>query len=191
MTAMYGKNGRVVAGFVGLAVSLLMAGSAFAASSAPAATQATTSKPAVSFNPKSVDRSGAARVGKASFYAERYFGKKMANGGLMNPHGDNAASMTLPLGTTARVRNLATGQSAVVTVQDRGPYVKGRIIDLSPATAKLIGLTPKQGLVTVEVTPIAVPPAAATVKREARAHDAVLAMEYKNDVRALRSLSGE
>jgi len=52
---------------------------------------------------------------------------------------DNAASKTLaPSGPTARVTNLQTGRSAVVTIQDRGPYVKGRIVDLSPATAREI-----------------------------------------------------
>jgi rare lipoprotein A len=52
----------------------------------------------------------------------------------------NAASRTLPLGTTAKVTNLETGKTAVVTIHDRGPYVAGRIVDLSPATARDIGL---------------------------------------------------
>lgn len=75
----------------------------------------------------------------------------------MNPHGDNAASKTLPLGTTARVTNIATGQSAVVLIQDRGPYVKGRIVDLSPATARTIGITRDEGVAKVKVAPILVP----------------------------------
>jgi rare lipoprotein A len=103
------------------------------------------------------DLSGRARTGIASFYADMFFGRKMADGTPMDPRGDNAASRTLPLGTRARVTNLSTGQSAVVTIQDRGPYVKGRIVDLSPATARAIGITPKMGLAKVEVTPIAVP----------------------------------
>ena len=81
----------------------------------------------------------------------------MADGTRMDPHGDNAASRTLPLGTRARVTNLQTGQSALVTIRDRGPYVKGRIVDLSPATARLVGITPKDGLAKVEVAPIALP----------------------------------
>ena len=52
----------------------------------------------------------------------------------MDPHGDNAASKTLPLGTTAKVTNTETGQSAIATLQDRGPYVTDRIVDLSPTT---------------------------------------------------------
>ena len=53
--------------------------------------------------------------------------------------------------------NLRTGQSAVVTIQDRGPYAKGRIIDLSPATARQIGIHRKAGVAMVRVTPITVP----------------------------------
>jgi rare lipoprotein A len=95
------------------------------------------------------------RVGIASFYANRFAGRTMADGTPMNPHGDNAASRTLPLGTRARVTNLQTGQSALVTIRDRGPYIRGRIVDLSPATARLLGITPKQGLAPVEVVPLA------------------------------------
>jgi rare lipoprotein A len=104
-----------------------------------------------------LDRSGKHRVGKASFYAHMFAGRKMANGKLMDPQHNNAASLTLPLGTTAKVTNLATGKSAVVTIQDRGPYVSGRIVDLSPATAQAIGITPRQGVAKVQVSPITVP----------------------------------
>ena len=95
------------------------------------------------------------QVGKASIYAKHFAGKKMANGERMDPADDNAASKTLPLGTKARVTNLENGRSAVVTIEDRGPHVPGRIVDLSPATAGQIGLTHKQGLADVEVVPIA------------------------------------
>jgi rare lipoprotein A len=111
-----------------------------------------------------LDRSGRKRVGTASFYAKQFAGRKMADGTPMRPHGDNAASKTLPLGTTATVTNLETGKSAVVTIRDRGPYVKGRIVDLSPATARKIGLTEEQGLAEVEVAPIVVPLADGRVK---------------------------
>ncbi len=76
----------------------------------------------------------------------------------------NAASVTLALGTTAKVTNLETGRSAIVTIRDRGPYVRGRIVDLSPATARKIGLERKQGLVKVEVAPLTVPLPDGTVK---------------------------
>jgi rare lipoprotein A len=120
-------------------------------------------RPAVE-SQSSLDRSGRKRVGTASFYAKRFAGRKMADGTPMRPHGDNAASRTLPLGTTAAVTNLETGKSAVVTIRDRGPYVKGRIVDLSPATARKIGLTEEQGLAEVEVAPIVVPLADGRVK---------------------------
>ena len=88
----------------------------------------------------------------------------MADGNRMSLKGSNAASKTLPLGTTAKVTNLETGQSAVVTIQDRGPYVNGRIVDLSPATAQQIGITRKEGIAKVVVAPIAVPLPNGTVK---------------------------
>jgi rare lipoprotein A len=111
-----------------------------------------------------LDRSGNTQVGKASFYASRYSGRTMADGKPMRLYSNNAASLTLPLGTTARVTNLQTGMSAVVTIEDRGPYVRGRIIDLSPATARQIGLARKQGIAPVEVTPLTVPLRDGTVK---------------------------
>ena len=104
-----------------------------------------------------LDRSGHTRRGKASFYARMFAGRKMADGTIMEPQGDNAASKTLPLGTTARVTNLENGRSAVVTIRDRGPYIQGRIVDLSPSTAKAIGLEKKKGVAKVEVAPIVVP----------------------------------
>jgi rare lipoprotein A len=106
---------------------------------------------------KKLDLTGHARIGIASFYARSFAGRKMADGNRMDPNDDNAASRTLPLGTTAKVTNLVTGQSAVVTIQDRGPYVKGRIVDLSPSTARQIGITRHEGVAKVEVAPIAVP----------------------------------
>ncbi len=104
-----------------------------------------------------LDRNGNKQVGMASFYAAKFTGRKMADGTRMDPREDNAASKTLPLGTTARVTNLQTGRSAVVTIQDRGPYVKGRIVDLSPATAREIGMSREAGLAQVEVTPLSIP----------------------------------
>jgi rare lipoprotein A len=118
------------------------------------------------------DLSGHKRVGKASFYAGRFAGHKMANGALMQPQGDNAASKTLPLGTTAKVTNVATGKSAVVKIDDRGPYVKDRIVDLSPGTARKIGISPKDGVAKVSVEPIAVPLPNGQVKQGVAAKDA-------------------
>jgi rare lipoprotein A len=119
------------------------------------------------------DLSARKRVGKASFYAKQFFGKTMANGEAMDPHGDNAASRTLPLGTTAKVTNVETGKTAVVTIQDRGPYVDGRLVDLSPGTAAKIGLTPRKGVTKVVVAPIVVPLPNGRVKTGAAAHEPV------------------
>lgn len=117
------------------------------------------------------DLSARKRVGTASFYADNFFWRPMADGSPMDPQGDNAASRTLPLGTTAKVTNVATGKTAVVTIEDRGPYVDGRIVDLSPGTAKKIGLTPKKGITKVVVAPIAVPLPDGKVKEGTAAHE--------------------
>jgi len=126
-----------------------------------------------------LDRSGKARIGKASFYARMFAGRKMANGNKMDPQDRNAASRTLPLGTTAKVTNLKTGKSAVVRIEDRGPYVAGRIVDLSPATAREIGITPREGVTKVEVAPITVPLADGSVKLGAAADGMLLADDAK------------
>ena len=74
----------------------------------------------------------------------------------MNPQSNAAASKTLPLGTTAKVTNLQNARSATVTIQDRGPHVAGRVIDVSPVVAEQLDLR-KQGAAPVEVKPITVP----------------------------------
>ena len=101
-----------------------------------------------------ISASGRGQVGRASVYASRFAGRKMADGTRMNPNHAIAASKTLPLGSRARVTNLETGQSTVVTIRDRGPHVKGRIVDLSPSTARSVGITPAKGVAKVEVVPI-------------------------------------
>ncbi len=123
-------------------------------------------------SPKSrLDYSGRKRVGQASYYARHFGGRKMADGTPMRLNHHNAASKTLPLGTTAKVTNLKTGKSAVVKIQDRGPFVQGRIVDLSPATARAVGITPREGVAPVEVTPIEVPMPDGSVRLGEAAHD--------------------
>lgn len=112
---------------------------------------------------RALDRSGKAKKGKASYYARRFNGKRMADGTSMNPQSNNAASRTLPLGTTARVTNLENGKSAVVEIRDRGPYVRGRTIDVTPRTAEQLGFK-KDGVAPVEVVPIEVPQADGSLK---------------------------
>jgi len=118
-----------------------------------------------------VDRSGKTRKGKASYYAKKFHGRKMADGTPMNPDSNIAASKTLPLGTTAKVTNLENGKSEVVEIRDRGPYVDGRIVDLTPKTAEKLDLK-KDGVAPVEVKPIEVPQADGSVKLGAGASDA-------------------
>lgn len=145
-----------------LAVSFLLFAVAYGVGGKPASSDAVPSSAAKTAVP--LDRSGRKRVGNASFYAKRLAGKPMADGKLMKPEANNAASKTLPLGTKAKVTNLDTGQSAVVTIEDRGPYVKDRIVDLSPATARRIGIDQDKGVAKVAVAPIAVPQADGSLK---------------------------
>jgi rare lipoprotein A len=122
-----------------------------------AATGAERSQDAASA-PAAAKKKGAAKkhgkqVGKASYYADRFAGRKMANGERMDPQSNIAASKTLPLGTKARVTNLENGKSEMVEIKDRGPYVDGRIIDLTPRTADKLDMR-EDGVVAVEVTPV-------------------------------------
>lgn len=115
------------------------------------------------------DPSGRLQIGKASVYSSRFQGRQMANGERFRHTASDAASRTLPIGTQARVTNLQTGQTALVTVKDRGPFVDGRTVDVSRATAAQIGITRKDGLAPVVVAPVAVPQADGTVKAGAGA----------------------
>ena len=94
--------------------------------------------------------------GTASYYAQRFNGRRMANGRRFDVHSNNAAHRTLPLGSTARVTNLENGRTAEVKVEDRGPYVANRVIDLSPKTAQDLGMR-EQGTAPVVVQPVQVP----------------------------------
>ena len=77
-------------------------------------------------------------TGLASWYGAPYNHRRGSNGEVYNMHAMTAAHRTLPLGSTVRVTNLKTGHSAVVEITDRGPFVTGRILDLSQAAAKKI-----------------------------------------------------
>jgi rare lipoprotein A len=79
--------------------------------------------------------------GEASWYAATFQGHLTANGERYDSGALTAAHRTLPLGSYVRVRSVATGKSVVVRINDRGPYIKHRIIDLSYAAAKALGLT--------------------------------------------------
>ena len=78
-------------------------------------------------------------TGKASWYGDVHHGKKTASGEAYDMHTLTAAHRTLPFGTRVRVTNVDNGRSVVVRVNDRGPLVGGRIIDLSQAAARALG----------------------------------------------------
>lgn len=90
------------------------------------------------------------QVGEASWYGPAHQGKETASGESFDQNKLTAAHPTLPLGTEAVVTNLKNGKSVAVTINDRGPFVKGRKIDLSRAAAQKIGMT-ETGVTKVKI----------------------------------------
>ena len=88
--------------------------------------------------------------GKASFYAKSLHGRKTASGERLHPDSMTCAHRSYPFGTMLKVYNPANGRSVIVRVTDRGPYIRGRIIDLSWSAAKQLGII-GQGVATVFV----------------------------------------
>lgn len=89
-------------------------------------------------------------TGIASYYASKFHGRRTASGELFDNGALTAAHRTLPFGTLVRVTNPRTGQSVIVRINDRGPFTKGRTIDLSRAAAEEIGIV-RAGHGTVEL----------------------------------------
>lgn len=83
------------------------------------------------------------QVGPASWYGEKYDGRATASGEPFDMYGLTAAHATLPLGTLVRVTNLSNGKTVVVRVNDRGPFVNGRIIDVSYHAARVLDFLKK------------------------------------------------
>jgi rare lipoprotein A len=79
-------------------------------------------------------------IGIASYYAAKFHGKRTASGEKFNSKLMTAAHRTLPFGTQLKVTNLRNKKSVIVRVNDRGPHVRGRVVDLSRAAAELIGI---------------------------------------------------
>ncbi len=98
-------------------------------------------------------RVGGAQSGIASYYADKYHGRTTANGETFDQRKMTAAHRTLPFGTRVRVTDVASGKSVVVRVNDRGPFVKGRVIDLSRAAAEKLGMI-RAGLAEVTIAVI-------------------------------------
>lgn len=93
---------------------------------------------------------GYAESGQASFYAMKYHSRKTASGERLDQYSFTAAHRTLPFGTKVKVTNLKNGKSVSVKINDRGPFVKGRVIDLTQAAFKKIG-NMESGLINVHI----------------------------------------
>jgi rare lipoprotein A len=96
--------------------------------------------PPIALSDRHIDHSGRTQRGRVSYYARHFTNRKMADGRRFDPNTAVAASKTLPLGTTAKVINLENGRSATVTVEDRGPWARGRVVDVTPAVAEQLDL---------------------------------------------------
>lgn len=88
--------------------------------------------------------------GKASYYANFFYGRETANGEYLKDSAPTAAHKTLPFGTMVEVTNTITGKSVVVRINDRGPYKPGRIIDLTEVSAKKLGIM-KSGVAEIKM----------------------------------------
>jgi peptidoglycan lytic transglycosylase len=105
--------------------------------------------PNVNYQVKSNDTKSVS--GLASFYADKYNGRRTSSGEVFDQRKLTAAHKSLPFGTKLKVTNPDNGRSVIVTVNDRGPFVRGRVLDLSKAAASKIGLIGKGvGVVKME-----------------------------------------
>jgi rare lipoprotein A len=103
------------------------------------------------------------QVGTASWYGSYFQGKDTASGEAYNMYDFTAAHPTLPLGTYVRVTNLRNGRAVVVRVNDRGPVVDGRIIDMSYGAAQALGMK-SRGLQQVRLDLVETPPTVAELR---------------------------
>jgi len=100
--------------------------------------------------PRAGGGAGRGEVGLASFYAHDFQGRRTASGARYDMNALTCAHPSAPFGTRLRVTEVATGRSVVVTVNDRGPFTKGRVVDVSLAAAKRLGMV-QRGLAKVRV----------------------------------------
>ena len=135
-----------------------------------------------------IDHSGRKEKGRASFYSSHFTNRKMADGNRMNPNANIAASKNLPLGSVAKVTNLDNGKSAMVKIEDRGPYVNGRVVDLAPKVADELDLKQK-GVAQVVVKPVTLPQPDGSVKLGAGAAEAS-PQEVEHAVETTKQLTG-
>jgi rare lipoprotein A len=88
--------------------------------------------------------------GRVSWYGPGFHGRRTANGEVFDTHELTMAHRSLPMGTSVRVTNLDNGRSVVLRVNDRGPYVRGRVADLSHAAAERLGFV-DEGVVPARI----------------------------------------
>lgn len=100
--------------------------------------------------PPRAERAPGAETGVASFYAHRFHGRRTASGARYDMHALTCAHPTAPFGARLRVTDVESGRSVVVTVNDRGPFTGGRVVDLSLAAAKRLRMV-ERGLARVRV----------------------------------------
>ena len=113
-------------------------------------------KDAVNVRTDAQGRSVVEQTGEASWYGRYHQGRKTANGDRFDQNDLTAAHPTLPLGTEATITNLDNGKSVRVIINDRGPYAKGRDLDLSRAAARQIGVT-ENGAAPVRIDAVVTP----------------------------------
>ena len=101
-------------------------------------------------SPKGLLQLASAYTGQASWYGPGFYGNRTANGEVFRPGTYTAAHRSLPFGTRVKVTNLNNGRSAVVRINDRGPFTGGRIIDLAQGAASDLGVT-ASGVATVRL----------------------------------------
>ena len=118
--------------------------------------------------------------GLATWYTAPYKGRKAANGQVFDDHAMTAAHRTLPMGSLIVVTNLKTGQAGTMRVTDRGPFVEGRIVDLTIAAAKATGIY-RAGVVPVRVDVYRTPKSISTGGRWC-----VQIGAFKSEVKAMR-----
>src|SRR3984957_19183334 len=179
-------------------LAILMGGITYASSAAPLPSDVPGAKqeaerlnnlpPVASAPAGHIDQSGRKEKGRASFYSHRFANRKMADGHRMNPDSNVAASKTLPLGSVAKVTNLENGKTATVKIEDRGPYVNGRVVDLAPKAASQLDLEQK-GVAPVVVKPITLPQPDGSVKLGAGAADSS-PQEVQKAVQVTKQLTG-
>jgi rare lipoprotein A len=125
-----------------LSVAIIASGWCFGTATARPA------RPAIA--PHSASRAFFVETGRASYYGRKHDGKMTAEGASFDRLAFTAAHRTLPFGTVVRITNLANGRMVKVRISDRGPHIEGRVIDLSAAAAREIGMQ-RRGVARVRI----------------------------------------